>query len=294
VPYSIGIDIGGTYVRVGMIASDGAILFALKEKVTDQRTPKGLVHQLCTLYDRLPLTEKPWGIGIGVPGPVKPHTGYVYVFPNLRIAPFDLAMAMEAKLSIPTLVMNDANVAAFGEARIGAGQGYRSVQFVTISTGVGGGFVVDGQLWTGQHGFAQEVGNMIIQPNGIRPNPSMNPGCWETYCSGTSLVRFAHEAGVEVQHAGQVFSTPSLASIIDQWIDHMAMALANMVTLYEPDVFVLGGGVMQSQDFFLDKLRLKMNDYLLPGLKGKILIFPALLNQDAGLIGAGLLPFYLK
>lgn len=293
--YSIGIDIGGTYVRLGLIASDGKIISQIKEKVTDERTPQGLVSQLVTLFHFLPLNDVSiLGVGVGIPGPVKPQSGYVYVLPNLRIEPFDIAKALEAQLHLPIQVTNDANAAAFGEAMLGAGKGYRVVQYVTISTGVGGGLVMDGKLITGRYGFAQEVGNMILSSKGVRPNPAMNPGCWEAFCSGTALVREAKALGIDVAHAGEVFANPTLKSIVDEWVDHMAIALSNMATLYEPDVFVLGGGVMQSSRYFLDALRTKVDDYLLPGLKGHVLILPALLNQDAGLVGAGLLPFYLK
>lgn len=293
--YSVGIDIGATYVRLGILSKDGILMKSIKESVTDQRTTHGLVDQLVSIYNRLPLKDYSiTGVGVGIPGPVKPGSGYVYVFPNLQIEAFDVAQALEKRLHLPVKVTNDANAAAFGEALLGAGRGYRAVQFVTISTGIGGGLVLDGKLVTGRHGFAQEVGNMMLTPTGPRPNPSMNPGCWEAYCSGTSLVRQAKEMGISITHAGEVFSNKSLTGLVDTWLDYMAIALANMVTLYEPDVFVLGGGVMKSQALFLDKLQKKINQYLLPGLKGKVLIVPAKLDQDAGLIGAGLLPFCLK
>jgi len=295
VVYSLGIDIGATYVRLGILSKDGTLVAHIKENVTDQRTPEGLVSQLVSLYRRLPLKDYPiMGIGVGIPGPVKPETGYVYVLPNLRIEAFDIAQALEAHLHLPVQVTNDANAAAFGEALLGAGKGYKVVQYVTLSTGIGGGLVMEGKLVTGRYGFAQEIGNMMLSPKGPRPNPTMNPGCWEAYCSGTALVRQARDEGYPVAHAGEVFANPALKGIIATWLDYMAIALANMATLYEPDVFVLGGGVMQSQAFFLEALKTKVNDYLLPGLKGNLLILPARLNQDAGLIGAGLLPFYLK
>ncbi|NCA96027.1 MAG: ROK family protein [Methanomicrobia archaeon] len=293
--YSLGIDIGATYVRLGIVSQDGSLITSINESVTDQRTPQGLVDQLLALYHRLPLKDYPIiGVGVGIPGPVKPDTGYVYVFPNLQIEAFDIAEALEQALHLPIKVTNDANAAAFGEALLGAGKGYKVVQFITISTGIGGGLVMDGKLVTGRYGFAQEIGNMVLSPSGPRPNPSMNPGSWEAYCSGSALVRQANEAGFPVTHAGEVFSNPALKGLVDIWLNFMAIAIANMTTLYEPDIFVLGGGVMKSQKLFLESLQKKVNDYLLPGLKEKLLILPAKLNQDAGLIGAGLLPLFLK
>jgi len=290
--YSIGVDIGATNIRMGIVGEDGSFLRVLKEKTTTVKTPDALIGQLLHLYNAITIEPvKLTGIGIGIPGPVLPGTGFVYVFPNLQLPPFDIAKALSDKIKLPIYVSNDANVAAFGEAKIGAGKGYDVVQFFVVSTGIGGGLIVNGKIWTGRLGFAQEVGNMIINPNGVRPNPTMNVGSWESFCSGTSLVRMAAEAGVVTKHAGEVFTNPKLSGLVDEWINNMAIAIANMVTLYEPDIFVIGGGVIQSKDYFLERMRKKVNDYVFKDLENKIMIVPALLDQDAGLIGAALLAF---
>lgn len=297
--YSIGIDLGGTNIRVGYIREDGEIQHVVKAATVKAVLVEPLIDQIADLVQQLPPVDYPLaGIGIGVPGPVRASDGFVYVMPNLALYNIPLKHLLEARLGrTPVVVGNDANVAALAEAKSGAGKGFETVQFVTISTGIGGGLVIGDKLMTGSLGYAQEVGNMIVNPNGRKQSEVMNNGAWEAQCSGTALVAQALELGVHVQHAGEVFerahTNPDLAELVRHWTQWMAIALANMVNLYEPDVFVLGGGVMKSKHFFLENLIREVDERVFPGMRGRVKIVSANYNQDAGLIGAGLLPFFL-
>lgn len=295
--YTIGVDFGATNIRVGILDKNGKIHQIVKEKTLKNSTKEQLVDQIVRMVKSLSLAQyNPIGIGIGVPGPVLAKEGHVHVITNLGLKDFNLKEMMEARLSIPTYVGNDANVAALAEAKLGAGKGHHVVQFITLSTGLGGGLVVGDELITGHFGFAQEIGNMIIHPRGRRQSSVMNEGCFEAHCSGTALTKIAEEKGLNVAHAGELFeltkTSKKAQDIVNEWIDSLAIGIANMVNYMEPDIFVLGGGVMLSKDYFMPQLMERLDHYLFDFLKGKIVIKPAHFDQDAGIIGAALLPFF--
>lgn len=295
--YSIGIDLGGTNIRVGYVREDGEITHVVKAETVKSASIEPLITQIVGLIDQLPpLPSAIVGVGIGVPGPVRAKDGYVYVMPNLKYHDIALKQLLEARLPYQVHVGNDANVAALAEAKSGAGKGFDTVQFVTVSTGIGGGLVIGDRLITGSIGYAQEVGNMIVVPNGRQQSEVMNNGAWEAQCSGTALVDQALKLGYTLKHAGEVFEKASkeapLASLVHSWIGWMGTALANMVNLYEPDIFILGGGVMKSREYFFDALVEDVKSKVFKGMRPYINIKIAAYDQDAGLIGAGLLPFF--
>jgi glucokinase len=289
--YTIGIDIGATQLRGAIVSKDAEIVFSTSVK-TIRGNLKALLDQVIELIGVL--LSKNYGvegIGIGIPGPVEPGTGYVHVLQNIGGDHFDIKTPLEEKFHLPVYVNNDANLAAYGEAMVGAGRGYRVVQYITLSTGIGGGLVIEGKLYTGQHGFAQEIGNMIIDHGQPRPNPTMNEGSFESWCSGSSLVRMATDEGLQVQDAGDVLKSPECTSIITTWLDHLGMAIANLVNLYEPDVIILGGGIMKSASLFFERILPEVLKYTFSGIHNNLLIKPASLGQFSGLVGAGIFAF---
>ena len=293
--YSIGVDIGGTNIRLAIVNEDGEIIRVNKQRTKKMNKPSDLVDQIEELYNSVNANEfKVLGMGVGVPGPVKQATGYVHVLSNIGLSDFNLKEMLEERLNIKVVVGNDAKVAALAEARLGAGKGAHVMQYITISTGVGGGLTIDGNLYYSTNGFSQEIGNMNLIRNGRQPNPSMNPGCLEGHCSGTALVSIAKERGLDVIHAGEFFEEVNKGNKIaielkDEWIDNLAFSMGSLVNILEPDVFVLGGGVMQSSEYFLDDLKKAINNYVFPQMEGKVRIEKAYFDQDAGIIGASLL-----
>jgi glucokinase len=289
--YTIGIDIGATQLRGAIVSKDAEIVFSTSVK-TIRGNLQALLDQVIELITILLDKKYPIeGIGIGIPGPVKPGTGFVYLLQNIGGANFDIKSPLEEKFHLPVYVNNDANLAAYGEAMVGAGRGYRVVQYITLSTGIGGGLVIDGKIYTGQHGFAQEIGNMIIDRGQPRPNPTMNEGSFESWCSGSSLVRMATAADHQLKDAGDVFKSPEYASIITVWLDHLGMAIANLVNLYEPDIIILGGGLMKSAPLFFERILPEVLKYTFAGIHNNLLIKPASLGQFSGLVGAGVFAF---
>lgn len=295
--YSIGVDIGGTNIRLAVVDENGEIVAVNKQRTKKMSEAKDLVDQIIELYNLVEADKYDVvGMGVGVPGPVKQNTGYVHVLSNIGLSDFNLREMLEERLNIKVVVGNDAKVAALAEARLGAGRDKHVVQYITISTGVGGGLVIDGKLFYSSNGFSQEIGNMNLIRNGRQPNPSMNPGCLEGHCSGTALVSIAKERGLDVVHAGEFFyeaskGNPIALELKNEWIENLAISMGSLANILEPDVFVLGGGVMQSSEYFLDELKEKFNKYLFPQMRGKIMVEKAHFDQDAGIIGASLLVF---
>lgn len=295
--YSIGVDIGGTNIRLAVVDENGEIVAVNKQRTKKMNSPRDLVDQICELYDLVEASKYDVvGMGVGVPGPVQQKTGYVYVLSNIGLKDFNLKEMLEERLNIKVVVGNDAKVAALAEGRLGAGKGAHVMQYVTISTGVGGGLVIDGNLYYSTHGFSQEIGNMNLIKNGRQPNPSMNPGCLEGNCSGTALVSIAKERGLDVVHAGEFFYEANKGNEVavhlrKEWIENLAFSLGSIANILEPDVFVLGGGVMQSSEYFLEDLKKELDKNLFEYMKGKIRIEKAHFDQDAGIIGASLLVF---
>lgn len=295
--YSIGVDIGGTNIRLAVVDENGEIVAVNKQRTKKMSEAKDLVDQIIELYNLVEADKYDVvGMGVGVPGPVKQNTGYVHVLSNIGLSDFNLREMLEERLNLKVVVGNDAKVAALAEARLGAGRDKHVVQYITISTGVGGGLVIDGKLFYSSNGFSQEIGNMNLIRNGRQPNPSMNPGCLEGHCSGTALVSIAKERGLDVVHAGEFFyeaskGNPIALELKNEWIENLAISMGSLANILEPDVFVLGGGVMQSSEYFLDELKEKFNKYLFPQMRGKIMVEKAHFDQDAGIIGASLLVF---
>ena len=293
--YSIGVDIGGTNIRLAVVDENGNIIAVNKQRTKKMNTASDLVDQIVELYDSVEASKYDVeGMGVGVPGPVQQKTGFVYVLSNIGLSNFNLKEMLEERLNIKVVVGNDAKVAALAEGRLGAGKGAHVMQYITISTGIGGGLVIDGNLYYSTHGFSQEIGNMNLIRNGRQPNPSMNPGCLEGHCSGTALVSIARERGLDVIHAGEFFEEVNKGNKVaielkEEWIDNLAFSMGSLVNILEPDVFVLGGGVMQSSEYFLEDLKKAIDNYVFPQMEGKVRVEKAYFDQDAGIIGASLL-----
>lgn len=295
--YSIGVDLGGTNIRLAVVSEKGEIVAVNKQRTKKMTCPNDLVDQIVELYESVNASQyNVVGMGVGVPGPVQQKTGFVHVLSNIGLKEFNLKELLEERLNIKVVVGNDAKVAALAEARLGAGKDKHVVQYITISTGVGGGLVIDGNLYYSTNGFSQEIGNMNLIRNGRQPNPSMNPGCLEGHCSGTALVNIAKERGLDVIHAGEFFVEANKGNEValelkNEWLNNLANALGSLANILEPDIFVLGGGVMQSSEYFLDELIVRFNKYVFPQMEGKIKIEKAHFDQDAGIIGASFLVF---
>ncbi|MBN8211131.1 ROK family protein [Bacillus sp. NTK071] len=289
----IGVDLGGTNLRVGIVDQKGQLL-KVKQIPTDAATGyESIIKRMIALIKDVKKAYSAVSVGIGSPGPLNPFDGIVVAPPNLpgwKDVP--ITSIVREELGIPVFLVNDADAAALGEAMFGGGRERSSSFYITVSTGIGGGYVQDNCLIQGEHGYSAEIGNMIIKPGGMR-HANMNAGSLESLASGTSIAR---EGQARIGLSGGAEEVFQLAQegneealrIIDEAIDALAIGIANLAHSVDPAIFILGGGVMQAKEMILPLIRGKVDQYVYEGLRGKIKIEPAQLNDKAGIIGAAM------
>ncbi|WP_226670519.1 ROK family protein [Metabacillus litoralis] len=295
--YTIGIDLGGTNLRIGVFKENGELIEEQNCPTEVEKGPEYTIGIMAKAINSIKNKYQIKAVGIGAPGPLNPHEGVIIEPPNLRgWVNIPLVKILEEKTYLPVKLENDANAAALAEAKQGAGKGASSVFFITVSTGIGGGFVLDGQLVSGAQGNCGEIGNMIVNPNlDAYQGLGLNRGALEGHASGTAIGRMGQERLNITNGAQGVFQlaeqgNETAQEILDEVVNYLAIGIANIVHTVNPEIIVIGGGVMKSQDLILDPLIKKTKQYLYPSLKAVLNIKPALLDQKAGLIGAGLLP----
>ncbi|WP_406944905.1 ROK family protein [Halobacillus sp. SY10] len=291
---TIGVDLGGTNLRAGIVSSSVHILYEKSIRTEAEKGADYVIDNMARLIQEIKGGNSITSVGIGSPGPLDPHKGLILSPPNLpgwdRIP---LIERLRKSIDLPVFLDNDANAAALAESRFGAGKGYSSVYYITVSTGIGGGYVLNNKIVQGAHGYAGEIGNMIIQPNG--PSWSnLNAGSLEALASGTAIgrkgkARLAIEGGAEEVFSLAKEGNQEAQQIVEETVTYLAMGIANIAHITDPSIFVLGGGVMQAKDQILVPLRDRIKDFLYPEMEETINIQPASLGTKAGLIGAALL-----
>jgi glucokinase len=247
------------------------------------------------------------GVGVGLPGLVG-IDGVLRGAPHLQgLIGLQLRAPIAEALDLPVVLDNDATCAAWAEVVVGAGRGAADVLLVTLGTGIGGGLVVDGALYDGAHGFAGEPGHMVVDPAGP-PCPCGRNGCWERYASGHGLARLARLAvdrgdapgvlrragdpdAIEGEHvvASARAGEPGAQAVIDEFSVWLAAGLANLVALLDPELVLVGGGLADVADLFLDRTRAAYDAEVFGGVaRTPTRIEVATLGSDAGAIGAAL------
>jgi len=273
-PYAIGVDLGGTNLRIAAVDERGQLL----EKLTSEtQVTRGrdfvideMTHAIRQLMEKYKGRSELQGIGIGVPGIIDMDTGMLRESPNLPgWSQFPVHAEIERRLGAPVMLENDANVAALGEHWLGAAKDYKSMGMLTLGTGVGGGIVLDGSIWHGLNGMAGELGHINVEPEG-HPCGCGSHGCLEQYASATAVVRMAREAIA----AGRALGLARLAECSDSEFNGRAvyelaakgdeaakavfermgralgLALAGLVNALNLPIYVLGGGAARAWDAF--------------------------------------------
>src|SRR5205809_5781172 len=239
-----GIDLGGTQVRVALARTDGRLVASIKTKTSLLGTPQGLVDWASSEIDKHRGREKVRSITIAAPGPIDVKRGVLVNPPNLPWQNVPLAAMLGRATGAKVELANDADMAGLGEFHHGAGRGTRNMVYITWSTGVGGGLIIDGKLHRGGHGTAGEIGHMIIDPNGPLDNCGQR-GCLEAFVSGTALAR---ETG---QPASELFAIAARGdqharAVVEKAARYMGIALISLTNVLDPEMFVIGGGVSRS------------------------------------------------
>ncbi len=291
----IGIDLGGTNVRVAVVTENGEILSQVKSPSYATEGRDKVISNLYSLIRELPDWRECSGIGAGVPGPCNQISGAMMLDTNMPgFKGFPFAQSMSKEFGMPAYIDNDANVAGLAEALVGAGKGLPVVYYVTLSTGIGGGLIVDGKCVSGKHGFTGEIANIIIDRNREKVN-YLAIGAVENEASGTAITRKGQAVFGEkaVQHAGNVFDLAASGNedakkIADEAIADLAQLFATLAAATDPDAFILGGGMMQSADYFLQPLIEKFKEITHTALHDTPFLVAKL--DEPGIIGAAMLP----
>ncbi len=305
--HGIGVDIGGTKIAAGLVATDGRIVRADSEPTPDDAT--GIAAVVATLVERLLAGDgdEVGGIGIGAAGFIDVDRATVTFAPNIDWIDEPLAETVGKLVDLPVVVENDANAAAWGEYRFGAGEDTDDLLFVTVGTGVGGGIVQRGMVVRGGFGAAAEIGHLRIVPDGLLCGCGQH-GCLEQYASGRALVRDARSraesddpqaqplldvAGDVEAITGQMVTglaqegdpmCVDLLHDVGQWLGE---GLATLAAVLDPSVIAIGGGVADAGDLLLDPVRRAFEEHLPAREHRKIAeLRLAALGNEAGIIGA--------
>ena len=307
---TVGLDIGGTKINGGVVDSDGNVI-ARARRETPAQDADAIAHEAADLIRELSKDRDVRAAGVACAGFIDKSGATVLFAPNLAWRDEPLKQRLESIADIPVIIENDANAAAWGEFTHGVGREADDMVLVTVGTGIGGGVVVDGRLLRGAWGVAAELGHLRVVPDGIRCGCG-NRGCWEQYASGNALVREARELvasgtphgaalseacggdpaalrGHDVTTVAQAGDAAAVELLADlgRWLGEGA---ASVAAILDPELIVIGGGVVAAGDLLLGPARAAYGRQLTGrGHRPVAEIVPAALGNDAGLIGAAAL-----
>ncbi|MGI6238809.1 MAG: ROK family protein [Christensenellales bacterium] len=309
----VGIDVGGTGLKAGVVDESGAILSKVSCPTKVERGAEPVIADMAQLalraIDAAALTlADVKAVGIGIPGIQDPRTGRVPFCTNLGWHDVPLVEWMQRVIDKPIFVGNDATVAGLAESVSGISAGAQNSVFVTLGTGVGGGVVIGGKVFSGSNGVGTEIGHMITVAGGEMCTCG-NKGCWERYASATAIIRMgaahiaAHPEGALSQAVGgdaeaitakhvidlAKAGDAGCAAIFDEYVYHLCVGLVSIINLFDPEVIALGGGVSAAGDFLLDAVRNKLPEMIFYKAMPYARIELATLGNDAGIIGAAML-----
>ncbi len=309
----VGIDIGGTGVKVGLIDNAGHVLrktsMTTRLDIPFEEQVRGIFETTRELIGAHGLTFDDIScIGAGVPGIADEHTGEVVFCTNLNWHHVPFREVFRSLIDKPVYIDNDATVACLAESVAGISKGTSSSLFLTLGTGVGSGLIINGKIWRGAHGVAGEAGHAILEMDGV-PCTCGNHGCLERYCSATAIIRMAREilpyhpesvimeaceGNPDSINAKMVLDAareqdPTATKVFRRYISCLSQAIASLCNFMDPEMVVLGGGVANAGRFLLDGVRSEYPRYMLYQDLPMPTIELAILGADAGIIGASML-----
>lgn len=311
----IGIDVGGTNLKAGLVDENGVLLASTKMKIAQIENQEELVSAMADMTRELAdkggvALGEIASVGVGVPGAVEIHSGALLYSCNLQLRNVPLRRLFHKHLRMPLYIENDANCAALGEYYVGAGRSSKRFVMVTLGTGIGGGIIHNGKIFHGSNGMAGEVGHMSILYGGL-PCPCGRKGCWEQYASANALKRMTRGAmerhpesvlcRVVTENGGKVSGQsafiaarqgdPVGEAVCREYIQYLSAGIVNLVNIFQPDALAIGGGVSNEADecLLLPVQRLVASE-VIPCNRDKMTrIVKAELGNQAGMIGAALL-----
>lgn len=310
--YYIGIDVGGTFVKAGIVDENGNIVADGKIASECDKGGNKLAENAATLVMRL--LEKSGiskdqivGAGMGFPGFIDSKNGIVVYSNNVRLSDFPVVEIMQAKLGLKVKVANDANVAALGEKMFGAGKEYNDMVMITLGTGVGAGIIIDGKLFEGNRSAGAEIGHMLLVHGGEQCTCGRK-GCFEAYSSATALIRDTRRA-MQNHKDSLMWELGSIdnvtgktpfdyakkdkyaAEVVNNYIEMLGSALTDIANIFRPEAIIIGGGVCAQGDNLIIPLKQKIQSELFGADFGspEVVLRIAELGNKAGLLGAAAL-----
>ena len=309
--YYIGIDLGGTFIKGGIVDETGDIL--VSDKVPTQsdggeRVVANNIAKLCeALLQKANIAKDGVvGIGMGVPGMIDAKNGVVVFSNNLNWTDFAISKTVEALTGLPVKIANDANVAALGETKFGCGKAYQNTVLLTLGTGVGGGIVIDGKLFEGNRSAGAELGHSVIVAGGEQCTCGRK-GCLEAYASATALIRDTKRAmqADKQSKMWEIGSTDKVTGktafdyaetdetakkVVENYIEKLGVGITNLANEFRPEAVLLGGGVCAQGDSLVKPLQAFLDREIFAGQMGpQVKILTATLENSAGLLGAAAL-----
>lgn len=288
----IGVDLGGTNLRAAIMDAKGQILHCTKADTRAHEGPEAVLSRIAEAARALPGWESALGLGMGIPGGVSRDGQTAVLATNLPgFDGFPVKRHLSGLLQKPIALENDANMACLAETLLGAGQGLQTVVYITISTGIGGGVCINGKLLRGLHGCAGEFGSMSCDPSRASMG-DLPAGAIESEASGDSLVKKAEAALHQpFAHAGEVYALAALGhagaeAVLGQATRDLAVTLANIACVLDPDIFILGGGCLKSADILLPRLTCAYQAFAHPVFRDVPIRKAAL--EEPGLLGAAM------
>ena len=306
--YTIGVDLGGTNIAVGLVDEKHTIVARLSTPTNADRPYDEIVDDIAKtvkqlINDNNVLMEDIKYIGLGAPGILDNVTGTITDNSNIHWENYPIKERLQKHIDKPVFLGNDANVATWAEYLNGCGKNTQNFIMLTLGTGVGGGMVFNGKLFTGSHSIGAVVGHFIFKSGGNKCGCG-NYGCIEAYCSATALIKMAlkdldehtdsiiakeekvsAKTVIEAAKSGDEYGV----NLFEEYTDNLAQVVASLINFLDPDIIALGGGVANAGDFLLKPVREKMLKYTVFPKLVKTKILKAEMGNDAGIIGAACL-----
>lgn len=314
IPPVVAIDLGGTQLRIAVLIG-AELLVKVSTPTGDNPIPDCIIPRIFdgiqqVLQQAHITSDQVVGIGVSIAGPLDSHRGIIFTSPNLpgwnHIRLKDI---LHCRYSIPIIIENDANAATFGEYAFGAGRGYNNLVYLTISTGIGGGIIVDNQIVRGASGTAGELGHIVIDRNGEQCNCG-NIGCLESIASGSAIARRANRAIATHSYFKDSHSNkqrsyidaqlvakdandgiPAAQAIIADAAEALGVGLVDIIHIFNPEVIILDGGVAKMGSLLLEPALRTVQKRTMSVPKQAVHILPAELDGNGGLLGAGALVY---
>ncbi|GIO38292.1 glucokinase [Paenibacillus antibioticophila] len=303
----IGVDLGGTAIKVGICSEEGQLLHTYEGPTEKEKGPDTVVGNI-EKYVRLVVEQSPFewdqvaGVGAGVAGFTNVKEGIIILAPNVGLKDLHIREILEGRLGKPVKIDNDANVAALGEAWGGAGKGVENCVCYTLGTGVGGGIIINGKIYQGFSGMAGELGHVSVVPDLEAIQCGCGKmGCLETVSSATGIIKMAKDAvargertslaQVENIMAKDVFDAAKLGDeaairIVNRAAFYLGKSMAATAVILNPELFIIGGGVSYAGDILFDEIRSVFAKLTPEPVQKGLRIVPATLGNDAGTVGA--------